>query len=297
MSKTSQLNELTTAPTGPAETDLVQIVDVSDNTTMTGGAGTNKKITLGNLATGLITFGGVQGNIPVAAADQYYAGTKTWKKLDKAAVGLSAVTNESKQTMFTNPIFTGLVNLPITTSIGNVSSDELAHLNSVTSPIQTQLDSKQPLITGAAITIATNLLTANAVLVSTASGNVAASSITAAELGYLDTVTSNIQTQLDSFRYSAFPVSTSTLTLGLIHVNKYIQCSHVTQTNVTINSQTAVNWSIDSIVYFRRLSGAGPIYITTSPEVIVNGKSFAPTVLENQNFALKRVGLNTWDLI
>ena len=298
MSKTSELNELTTGlNTGPAAIDLVQVVDVSDNTTMTGGGGTNKKITLNNLAIGLITFGGVQATIQPGLSDQYYTGNKTWAPLNKAAVGLSFVTNQSKETMFTNPVFTGAVTLPNTTSIGDVSSAELAHINGVTSPIQTQLDSKQLTITGAATSITTGTLSANVVLVSTGAGKVGASTITATELGYLDNVTSNIQTQLDSFKYSVLPNAASTLTLGLTYVGKYIQCSSATQTDVTLRSQSVVSWPTDSIIYFRRQTGAGPIYIITDTGVVVNGKSFAPTVLENQNFALKRVALNIWDLI
>jgi uncharacterized protein YoxC len=42
------------------------------------------------------------------------------------------------------PTFTGAVVLPVTTSIGDVSSAELGHLNGVTDPIQTQIDAKAP---------------------------------------------------------------------------------------------------------------------------------------------------------
>ena len=75
---------------------------------------------------------------------------------------------------------------------------ELNYVDGVTSSIQTQLDSKQIAITGAATTIVSNDLTPNMALVSDANGKVAASDITSTELGYLDGVTSSIQTQLDS---------------------------------------------------------------------------------------------------
>lgn len=57
---------------------------------------------------------------------------------------------------------------------------------------------KQATITGAATTITTNNLTASKALVSDANGKVAASSVTATELGYLSGVTSSIQTQLNA---------------------------------------------------------------------------------------------------
>lgn len=63
--------------------------------------------------------------------------------------------------------------------------------------IQSSLDSKQATITGGASTIASSNLTANRALVSNSSGKVAVSAVTSTELGYLDGVTSNVQTQLD----------------------------------------------------------------------------------------------------
>ena len=106
MSKTSQLDPLINVATN----DLVQVVDVSDDTMAISG--TNKKITVGDLATGIGTTGALQPTIPLGTSSQYYRGDKTWQTLNKSAVGLGNVTNESKATMFTNPTFTGTVTLP-----------------------------------------------------------------------------------------------------------------------------------------------------------------------------------------
>ena len=75
---------------------------------------------------------------------------------------------------------------------------ELNYLDGVTSNIQTQLGAKQATITGAATTIDDANLTANRALVSNGSGKVAVSAVTSTELGYLDGVTSNIQTQINN---------------------------------------------------------------------------------------------------
>lgn len=64
------------------------------------------------------------------------------------------------------------------------------------------LGSKQDTIVGGASTITDSNLTANRALVSNASGKVVASAVTATELGYLDGVTSAVQTQLNG-KYSA----------------------------------------------------------------------------------------------
>ena len=59
-------------------------------------------------------------------------------------------------------------------------------------------NAKQNAITGAASTIASQNLTASRVLVSNRQGKVAISAVTATELGYLDGVTSNIQSQFNN---------------------------------------------------------------------------------------------------
>lgn len=65
---------------------------------------------------------------------------------------------------------------------GGVTSTEFGYLGSVTSDIQTQINSKQATITGGATTIDTENLTASKILTSDASGKVAASSIASSEL-------------------------------------------------------------------------------------------------------------------
>jgi fructose-specific component phosphotransferase system IIB-like protein len=82
-------------------------------------------------------------------------------------------------------------------AVSAVTDTELGYLDGVTSAVQTQIDGKQATITGAATTIDSSNLTANRAVVSNSSGKVAVSAITSTELGYLDNVSSNIQTQLD----------------------------------------------------------------------------------------------------
>lgn len=75
---------------------------------------------------------------------------------------------------------------------------ELNYVDGVTSNIQNQLNAKQATVTGGATTITSSNLTASRALVSDSSGKVAVSAVTSTELGYLDGVTSNVQSQLDS---------------------------------------------------------------------------------------------------
>lgn len=98
-----------------------------------------------------------------------------------------------------------LTNIGITATAAEINkldgltatTTELNYIDGVTSAIQGQLDSKQAVITGGATTILTSNLTKNRALVSDSDGKVAVSAITSTELGYLDGVTSNIQTQIN----------------------------------------------------------------------------------------------------
>ena len=83
-------------------------------------------------------------------------------------------------------------------AVSDVTSTELGYLDGVTSAVQTQIDSKQATLTGGASTIASSNLTASRALQSNGSGKVEGSDVTTTELGYLDGVSSAIQTQLDA---------------------------------------------------------------------------------------------------
>ena len=83
-------------------------------------------------------------------------------------------------------------------TVVSATGAELNYVDGVTSNIQTQLNAKQATVTGAATTITGSNLTASRALVSNSSGKVAVSAVTSTEVGYLDGVTSAIQTQLNA---------------------------------------------------------------------------------------------------
>ena len=76
-----------------------------------------------------------------------------------------------------------------TTSDSNIPSEKL---------VKTALDTKEPTITGGATSITASNLTASRALISDTNGKVSVSPVTATELGYVDGVTSAIQTQINS---------------------------------------------------------------------------------------------------
>lgn len=114
------------------------------------------------------------------------------------------------------PVFTGTVSLPSTTTIGDVSNTEISYLDGVTSAIQTQLDGKTATghthtasnvtdFTEAAQDAVGNSLgsglsyndSTGAISVDTATIQARVADVSDTEIGYLNGVTSAIQTQLD----------------------------------------------------------------------------------------------------
>lgn len=80
---------------------------------------------------------------------------------------------------------------------GSVSNTEFQYLNGVTSLIQTQIDGKASSASPTFSGTITTPLTASRAVVTGASNELAASTTTSTEIGYVNGVTSGIQTQLD----------------------------------------------------------------------------------------------------
>lgn len=98
---------------------------------------------------------------------------------------------------------------------GILKGDGNGNISAATATDVPGLDGKQEKVTGAATTITDNNLTINRALISNSSGKVAVSSVTSTELGYLDGVTGNIQTQLNS-KLSSAPVTSVNSKTGAV---------------------------------------------------------------------------------
>ena len=131
----------------------------------------------------------------------------------------------------------------ITTLKGNVTT------------LTTALQSKQDNIVGGASTITGDNLTANRALVSNGSGKVAVSAVTATELGYLDGVTSNIQTQLNKKLESAPVTSVNTKTGAVVLTATDVGAVSTTDVTQTLGSSTTKVPSEKAVA--DALSGAG----------------------------------------
>ena len=123
--------------------------------------------------------------------------------------------------------FTNVLKTQINTNKNNIATldgdveglqTDVGTLKTNVSSLQTALTSKQDVIVGAASTITENNLVADRALISNSSGKVAVSNVTSTELGYLDGVTSNVQTQLNK-KLEKAPVTSVNSKTGAVQLN------------------------------------------------------------------------------
>ena len=159
-------------------------------------SGTTITYTKGDGNTGTITTKDTTyGTVTQSANGLMTANDK--KKLDGIEVGAQKNTVTGVKGSDESAYRTGNVSIsPANIGLGNVNNTSDAD-KPISTAMQSALSGKQATITGAATTITDDNLTANRVLISNNSGKVTVSEVTSAELGYLDGITSNVQTQLD----------------------------------------------------------------------------------------------------
>lgn len=124
------------------------------------------------------------------------SGNLFWKGVKLATVNdVSALVDSAPDTLNTlNELAAALGDDP---NFATTVSTKIGNNTSAIETLQDEVSQKQATITGGASTITSSDLTANRALISNSSGKVAVSAVTSTELGYLDGVTSNVQTQID----------------------------------------------------------------------------------------------------
>lgn len=210
--------------TGGGTADSVEWNNVLDKPTTIAGYG----ITDAKIENGTITLGN-QTITPLTSAPVTSVNSKTG-----AVVLTQDDVGDGTTYVRTHNDFTDALKTQINTNKDNIAMAEgdidglqtdVGTLKTNVTSLQTSLTGKQDVIVGAASTITENNLTANRALVSNSSGKVEVSNVTSTELGYLDGVTSNVQTQLDK-KLENIPIATST-TLG--GVKPVAKTSNMTQ--------------------------------------------------------------------
>lgn len=200
---------------------------------------------------------------------------------------------QSEKSPKSSPTFTGDVVLPSTTSIGEVSSTEIAYINGVTSGIQSQIDSKASstsLSNHASDTTDVHGISDTSLLVTTtgtqtlsnktlASPTIEVGSITvlATEISYLDGVTSDIQTQLNA-KASSSDLSThnsdTTSVHGITDTSKLVTTDATSQTldgSLTIEGDLVVHGTTTTVNTSELSVADNLIYLNEPIEYTVTG--------------------------
>jgi hypothetical protein len=156
-------------------------------------------------------------------------------------------------------------------TVANVSDVEIGYLDGVTSAIQTQMDAKAPLasptFTGT-VTLPSGTVTSTMILDGTivnADINASAaidwtkiapsSTVSATELGYLDGVTSAIQTQLDA----KAPLSAPTFTGTVTSTNDVVVNGNLTVNGTTFSASSTSITIEDNLVQLAHLNSANTV--------------------------------------
>ena len=175
--------------------------------------------------------------------------------------------------------------------------------------IQTALTSKQDTVVGGASTITKDNLTASRALVSNSSGKVAVSNVTSTELGYLDGVTSNVQTQLNK-KLEKAPVTsvnnkTGAVTLGKSDVGlgsvdnvKQYSASNpppypVTSVNGQIGAVTVSVPTVPSTTNILKGNGSGGVVAATrGSDYIASGNITKQTLVASESTPADNYAIN-----
>lgn len=158
-----------------------------------------------------------------------------------------------------SPTFSGTITTPLTASralvtgvsselaVSSVTSTELGYVSGVTSAIQTQINAKAPTASPTFSGTITTPLTASRALVTGASSELSASSVTSTELGYVSGVTSAIQTQLNAKAPTASPTFTGTVTAPTIDAGASTALTLKSAGTTAIYADTSQNVGIGTV--------------------------------------------------
>lgn len=150
----------------------------------------------------------------------------------------------------------------------NVDQSALTLAQSQVTGLVTDLAGKEATITGGATTITSSNLTASRALLSDGSGKVAVSAVTSTELGYLDGVTSAIQTQLNARETIAKQVDNKTANYTIVAADE----NHIIRsTNAAITITIANVLQIGERIDFLQ-DGTGQITFAAGSGVTIRSK-------------------------
>lgn len=156
----------------------------------------------------------------------------------------------------------------------------------------------QATITGAATTITTSDLTVSRALVSNASGKVAVATTTSTEIGYVNGVTSAIQTQIDTKSAKLITANrqTASYTLVIGDADKLVEMNVATANNLTIPLDATVAYSIGTQILLAQYGAGQTTVVATSGVTIRSSGGKLKLNAQYSGATLIKIATNEWYL-
>jgi len=227
-----------------------------------------------------VSTGGTKPNISMPAASSTVDGYLESAEFASFTAKQDALTFNPPSSNNANPSTSAQIKTALDAKQDTIADGDLTIAK--TSGLQTALDSKQATITGAATSITSSNLTASRALVSDGSGKVAVSPVTSTELGYLDGVSSLIQTQLDAKQDSLTLTTTGSGAATLVGSTLNIPTSAGGSSPWTTSGNNIYNSNTQNV-------GIG----TTTPSSKLTVKGFGTSGMTNA-FQLQQSDGTTW---
>jgi len=156
----------------------------------------------------------------------------------------------------------------------------------------------QATITGGATTITSSDLTASRALVSNASGKVAVATTTSTEIGYVNGVTSAIQTQIDTKTNKLIVTNrqTASYTLVLSDADKLVETNVASANNLTIPLNSSVAFATGTQILLAQYGAGQTTIVATSGVTVRSNGAKLKLNAQYSGATLIKIDTNEWYL-
>ena len=188
--------------------------------------------------------------------------------------------------------------LPIEASTTTINFTNGLQQGGVAVPTASQVSAKQDTITGGATTITSSDLTVSRALVSNASGKVAVATTTSTELGYVNGVTSAIQTQIDSKTNKLVTANrqTASYTLVASDADKLVEMNVGSANNLTVPLNSSVAFSTGTQILLAQYGAGQTTIVATSGVTIRSNGGKLKLNAQYSGATLVKIAENEWYL-
>jgi hypothetical protein len=225
----------------------------------------------------------------VAIADAKIASAATWNAKQAALVSGTNIKTVNSTSLLGSGDVAVQATLVSGTNIKTVNSTSILGSGDI---------AVQSTITGAATTITTSDLTASRALTSNASGKVAVATTTSTELGYVNGVTSAIQTQIDAKTNKLVVTNrqTASYTLVLSDADKLVETNNASANNLTVPLNSSVAFATGTQILLAQYGAGQTTIVATSGVTIRSNGAKLKLNAQYSGATLIKIDTNEWYL-